>query len=1040
VLVCKSFLTIAALSLSSFNFAFADAALQTNISLAPFTDELNHQSINSIHRDRAGFLWIATQLGLNRYDGSDILAFDSDKKSAHWIPDSDVSQIAEDLEGHIWITTGGGLAKYDAVNKTFFQPFRSNTLNSAYLKTLLISSTGKIWFGSRDSGVGMYDPSLQRFSVWPANESLRLNIGQTAELIEDRAGNIWAGGNNGLYLVDPLSQTIELFELPAQLRSASSFNSVTAMEPSTQDLIWIGTSKGDLLVFDTLTGKFDSGDNVWDLSGSWITDIEYFSQQVWVSTDSGIHLIDLSIGTFSKITQANSAISNNFVSSLFADEQAMWVGTALGLNTLSLSTFEKFQNENSSVYNDVMSFAEGVDDIIWIGTYDGVFSLSPNSRVHSPIEETYKNLVLRDRRVMVASTKGTELWLGFYNGGIQIVDQITGDSRVPALPTNSDLAVTDILHAKDGSTWIGTYNYGLFHLEKGSIESFYDKTKPDDGIFEPTITIVKETLNNSIIVVAESKMFRINKPDGAIESLELLFPDSLKSTVILSLTEDRHGNIWIGTKDKGLFIWHTGNDLLQNFDIETATGNNELPSSTIYAIEIDIEGATWVSTTNGISKLNSEGHFLANFKPKDGLQGNDFNFSASFTDSNGMIYFGGSNGYNRFNPNETKASTVEPRVVFTRIELADSLRNLPVPAHEVESIEVSHNDHSITFGFSVLDYIDPKNNQYRYKLKNFDLEWIENGTHNSAAYTNLPAGNYIFQVQGANSAGVWNRNGASIALTVHPAPWWSWQAYLAYLLLLSTIAVLAKGYYDGIILTDKALAMAQEMNAAADRASDDLQEQLDFQEDFLRTVYKHGSDTLGLIRDFLAGQVHLFADELLRDAILSNVYRVEALQQLEKSLLYHGDQLLVSPEALTNGIINSNLQQYPEMAPTVITINQMPPQLISAEYATPLCIILFELIRNCFEHAFEASSTANYIQIELKKVRDENNMGLINTIQISVTDSGVGIPDNILSGTVETSGLAIVSSIVEKLTGEIEASVNQGTRISITIPGNLGLV
>jgi two-component sensor histidine kinase len=295
-------------------------------------------------------------------------------------------------------------------------------------------------------------------------------------------------------------------------------------------------------------------------------------------------------------------------------------------------------------------------------------------------------------------------------------------------------------------------------------------------------------------------------------------------------------------------------------------------------------------------------------------------------------------------------------------------------------------------------------------------------------------------VQGANSAGVWNRNGASIALTVHPAPWWSWQAYLAYLLLLSTIAVLAKGYYDGIILTDKALAMAQEMNAAADRASDDLQEQLDFQEDFLRTVYKHGSDTLGLIRDFLAGQVHLFADELLRDAILSNVYRVEALQQLEKSLLYHGDQLLVSPEALTNGIINSSLQQYPEMAPTVITINQMPPQLISAEYATPLCIILFELIRNCFEHAFEASSTANYIQIELKKVRDENNMGLINTIQISVTDSGVGIPDNILPGTVETSGLAIVSSIVEKLTGEIEASVNQGTRISITIPGNLGLV
>lgn len=224
-------LALAIVVLLNLSSALADNSLQINIDPAKFSDELNHQSINSIHRDRSGFLWIATQLGLNRYDGSDVLIFRSDKKSIHWIPDSDVSEIVEDLEGNIWIATGAGLAKYDAVNQTFFQPFTGNAHNSAYLKTLLISSKGKIWFGSRDSGVGMYDPLLQRFAAWPMNESLRLNIGQTAELIEDVEGNIWAAGNNGLYHVNPLTQTIQPFELPPQLLSPSSFNKVTAMEP-----------------------------------------------------------------------------------------------------------------------------------------------------------------------------------------------------------------------------------------------------------------------------------------------------------------------------------------------------------------------------------------------------------------------------------------------------------------------------------------------------------------------------------------------------------------------------------------------------------------------------------------------------------------------------------------------------------------------------------------------------------------------------------------------------------------------------------------
>ena len=359
--------------------------------------------------------------------------------------------------------------------------------------------------------------------------------------------------------------------------------------------------------------------------------------------------------------------------------------------------------------------------------------------------------------------------------------------------------------------------------------------------------------------------------------------------------------------------------------------------------------------------------------------------------------------------------------------------------HKLQTAELSHRDYFVTFTFSVLDYADPANNRYKYKLDNFDPQWIENDTRNTATYTNLPPGIYTFRVRGASSAGVWNLEGTSLQLIVHPSPWLGWQAYLIYMLSIAILTLLGKKYYDNTVRRKQAAAMAREMHLEADRATDNLQEQLEYQDDFVKNVHAHSLSTLTLISDFIAGQARFCDDSLVEQAFLSNSYRVTALTQLEECLFYQGDQLWANMEGYTNAIIDQLLRETPELAPTTTTINEIPSRLLPAKLATPLALVIFELLRNCFQHAFENRADANYIHIRLEDYTDESD-GQKKMLKLSVQDNGVAIPDNISPDSVETTGLPIVSSIARAMDGTLHISSEQGTLASLIFPDSSDVI
>jgi two-component sensor histidine kinase len=370
-------------------------------------------------------------------------------------------------------------------------------------------------------------------------------------------------------------------------------------------------------------------------------------------------------------------------------------------------------------------------------------------------------------------------------------------------------------------------------------------------------------------------------------------------------------------------------------------------------------------------------------------------------------------------------------MLITKILLPNSLNNTLSYLNQIRAIQLTHKDYFIQFDFSVLDFLDPEKNQYRYMLEGFDHDWIENGTRNSATYTSLPPGDYTLRVQGANSAGVWNREGLSLQIEVLPPPWRSWWAYTIYALILTLLGWLAMRAYNSYVVGRLARTLAAEMVESQQRADDEMQEQLEIHDDLVKSVYQHSISTLNLVSEFIAIKGSHLGDESARELTLANVDRVEALALLEECLYYQNEILLADMNKYTNIITSRLLRHAPGGQESISTINEVSAQPLPIELASPLAIAIYELLENAIQHAFDSANGANYIQISLGPESSNNSY-----CRFSIQDNGAGIPSNIDPMSAQTSGLAVVAAMNARLGGELSFTTGTGTLVSITFPRN----
>jgi ligand-binding sensor domain-containing protein/two-component sensor histidine kinase len=990
---------------------------------------LQQPTVSAIHRDAAGILWIGTQQGLHRYDGANLTIFNSHESNNNWIPESEIKDIAEDSEGNLFIaTSSGGLLKWNPSLATFDSLIPFSLIGTTKIIRLLISMDGNIWMLRKD-GLNIYKQISDTSIPWKLNKELLEVIGIPRDIVEDTSGNLWLAGDAGIACILANEKMLRVFDTTSLGLPEGS--SLTALEFFHDNRLVIGTDTGEIIIWDTESRKSLANAKLKNENQIYVSKFLMYEDRLIIGTDRGLYSSDRHLSYFNGLGDSEGGLSNPNIYSLFKDGKYIWVGTIDGLDILSFSPIELFNTNNSGISDDILAFEEDFDGQLWVGTYDGLYSYNESTGSHSKLTIKGKAKTY-DQSISTLAAEKSTLLMGMLRGGVMVLDTITKNSRAQKLNNISDSGITKILVIDENDeTLVATYERGLFRIAGGVTKSYYE----DGTLPEKSITLLFRSNTGVVFAASGNMLYQHVSYADQYRRIPLEFGLGGKDPFLYSLNQTINNDILIGTKDHGLFVWTQIQQARNDFEVQPFAGRENINNSTVYGIELDSEGSVWCSTENGILKLDSAGKLQKRFTLVDGLQGNDFTLGASFKSQAGLIYFGGMNGYNRFDPNQIKIDSSASPMRMTGIsfpEEDDSRRLNGLP--DIKNLQLTHKDHFVSFQFSVLDFIDAEKNQFRYKLENFDTNWIESGSRNTATYTNLPAGNYVLRVQGANSAGIWNREGIKLDIQVLPAPWQTWWAYIIYCVALLSLGWGLHRIYHSYAIDRLSAQMAQEMFEAENKADDEMQEQLELQDEIVNAAYQHNITTLSLVSDFISARSINLPDNIKRSLTESSIRRVSALSSLEDCLSYQAGGQVANLRKYTDLILLALLTDSPVRPETIVAINEVTSMPLSADLASPISIILYELLENSIQHAFLHDSPANYIHVKLAPGTTDKPFS--RNLYLSVQDSGIGVAEDIEHLAGKGSGISIVQAIVEKLGGSLHFSGENGTLVLIELPDN----
>jgi ligand-binding sensor domain-containing protein/two-component sensor histidine kinase len=997
------------------------------LSNSALSRDIAQPQISALYTDSRGLLWIGTSEGLYQFDGAEYSKFHSNESGSNWISSGDIRDISEDVEGNLLVATfDGGILLWN-VHSNSFLPYESKLLTKdTKIARMYVAKNGNIWVVTTDQIV-LLAPDITGVSAWLATDKAKNAIGRPITLLESDAGILFVGSSQGLIIISLSDRIIYKPDL-SSLQIPGEFV-VSAIEFNKNGDLVFGTDNGHLGILDPKSGRLLTNTMATNTSVI-ISNIKFHKGKLLISSDRGLYLSDMNLTQIRDISHEGSGLSSADVHSMHVDGDRVWIGTYNGLDILSFAPFDLFNFKNSGIYNDILSFHQDIFDRVWIGTYNGLYFYDTASESHLNFESRPNLSALTDQRVTALGVSKQRLWVGFYRDGYQAFDFATNGAFEPALKNSGKLFVTDIdaEEEDDIGVWIATYNEGLLRITPQKTYSYFDNASYTDT----GITRVLSENQRVFVVSTNNNFYEYNRSTDTFSLLNFDLGANEKALNIFSLAEDKAGNLWLGTKDHGLFLWSSADQEAVRYNLEPVSRDTDLQHSTIYGIEPDQSGNLWCSTQNGIVKLDSRGQLIKRFTTADGLQGKDFSFGASFQTRDGIIYFGGTNGYNRFDPEKIAVENEPSRMRLTGISLPGRNPNDFGAIDELQSLLLTHKDHSVTFQFSVLDFIDTERNQFRYKLENFDTEWIENGTNNTATFTNLPSGEYTLRVQGANSSGIWNRDGISLAVTVLPAPWLTWWAYTLYGITLMSLVWALHRIYQSYVVERRSAELALEMFEAENKADDDMQEQLEIQDEWVNSAHLHSQTTLSLISESISIRNSDSSDNTSDNVAESSIKRIAALHSLEDCLSYEVGGPLANLHKYTDELFPELLKKSPIAPETIVTINEVTTIPIRVEIASPLAVIIYELLENCFQHAFEPDSPANYVHIKLSPA--ETSTAPYHSLELYIHDSGIGMPVDVERLGSDCCGLALVKSIVGKLGGTLRVCQASGTMISIELP------
>jgi two-component system, sensor histidine kinase ChiS len=1049
---------------------------------------LSQSTVQAIQQDAHGHMWFGTNDGLNKYNGYDFTIYRFNPSDQHSISDHNIRSLYLDSQDRLWIgTQSGGLNMYDSYLDHFVRYLGSDdqaqyqTLSDNTVWTILEDHEGLFWVGT---GYGLNlmnreQGSFHRIYSVP-EDSTSLTHNHITTLYQDYQGDMWIGTADGFNKLDREKGEFIQYKTFRTGEPEQPLGMIRAIYEDAQGAFWIGTENRGLFIFDrkaeTFTRFIHSPADPFSISGNSVFSILEDSQQrLWIGTgNEGLNIFDRETGSFKRFQyhpDIHYSINNNGILTLFESrENIVWIGTfAGGINFTELKKerFSHFYNEpqipNSLSHNVVQSVYQGSDGFVWIGTDGGGLNrFDPETGTIQRVTRQTEWIRSPESNVILDIHETDHgLWLATYGNGIEL---LPADNREyinyrhqSANPGSlSSDYVFGIYETNDGHLWFSTNWGGINVLNPGTGIFRHYSINPEDLDDPATIRnndtrmVFEDSSGDIWIGTYQNNLSRINRRTGFFTHYNLNETSIYNTSVAQAIHEDRFNRLWIGTRGAGLMYFDRESDRPLPF----ATIDNGLPSNVIHAIVEDDHGHLWLSTNNGITRLDTETLEFTNYSIEQGLGQREFNPGAGFKDKTGYIYFGGVNGFNRFHPDSLRQDYRTYPVILTGLLLFNEPLvpgdASPIDVHIslADHIQLPHNSSVISFEYAALDFRANKGTRYSYMLDGFDENWIDAGTRRIATYTNLKPGDYVFKVRSDNLDGIWNENLAAVSIRIIP-PFWRSSWFIGLMIVLLTASI--SGIYrhrvyqirtQNIRLEKKVRVRTEELRKSNETKnklfsiiSHDLRNFASGFVGFTGLVYESARD--GNLKevveysDYLQNAANQFTD------FLKNLLEW-ARTQLDEIQYNPGE---IDVESFVRGIVSTIKPAALNKQIEIKTIIEHGLQVFADRDL--LGIVLHNLLNNAVKF-----SNANS-EVVLTAAPEKNGF-----VKFTILDNGVGMnnetirilmsPDEFITsrGTAGEKGTGLGFSICKNLISKnkgiilISSTVGKGTSVQFTVPAS----
>lgn len=786
---------------------------QGQIKFEPLKSEISQSLVRDVFRDQEGFLWIANNgVGLMKHNSQYITRYLHDDKDSTSLSDDGVIVLEQDSAKQIWIGTKAGLNRYQPYTDNFVRYTNeagdSTSLSDNFINDIYLDNKGTVWVLTV-KGLCQYLPHNDDFKRYYIPSSpLKNNF---TGMDQDAAGNYWVvTSSNGIYQFHPQSGVFTNIADPHTDRERLFAKTLLIDE---QDRFWIGNWGAGLAQFYPDSNSYTYwpiAEDGFGINKNLVLDIlEWQDNQLLVGVDQGgINNVDLNTGKVSYIKTNNpyyGKLTSNGITSFHLDHEGiLWVGTSRGgvvyynpkeqrfhsYVRRELYTDLKDGDYSMPIFNINSCFFEDSKGLIWIGTDGGGLSAFNRKtlrfRVYTHDPNNPYSISSNVIRAITEDAKG-DIYIATWDGGINKFDRKTGHFTQEVLQRDK----TGGYHGRNlwsvhndfrNRLWI---NNPLGHLD------LYDENKQllDQYFVEPNpdtynLPIIFEDFSNQIYTNTAKGVFLYHESEQYFEHIV-----NIPEVTVINVDDPEH--IWVGTHKKGVYLCsHTG-QILQHY-----TRKDGLADNAVYAIVTGNDGGLWISTQNGLSRLDPATEQFTNYTKADGLPGNQFFMQAFVKTHDGEIFLGGSDGFISFNPAQIPKNTSLPRVYITNFFVNNELVNFreagaPItrPVCYTDEVTLNYRQRMLAFDFMAINFTHPNKSRYKYKLEGFDSDWKEtDALVRRSTYTNIDPGHYVFKVIASNSDGLWSDEPAWVKITIKP-PFWQKRWFYGVMVFLSLVVI-----------------------------------------------------------------------------------------------------------------------------------------------------------------------------------------------------------------------------------------------------------